>query len=61
MKNIRETLETAVYMLMIVTIASYDLKASMILILIVTVLALAANVQKLYFDKEKRLTSRPKQ
>lgn len=61
MKSIRETLETAVYMLMIVTIASYDLKASMILILIVTVLALAANVQKLYFGKEKRLTSRPKQ
>lgn len=58
MKSIRETLETAVYMLMIVTIASYDLKASMILILIVTVLALAANIAS---GKEKRLTSRPKQ
>lgn len=58
MKSIRETLETAVYMLMIVTIASYDLKASMILILIVTVLALAANITS---GKEKRLTSRPKQ
>lgn len=58
MKSIRETLETAVYMLMIVTIASYDLKASMILILIITILALAANIAS---GKEKRPTaSRPK-
>ncbi|MGX7133118.1 hypothetical protein [Enterococcus songbeiensis] len=60
MKSIRETLETAVYMLMIVTIASYDLKASMILILIVTVLSLASDLSKRQ-AKEKRLTSRPKQ